>query len=93
MPSTAKRAELGRPPVTSGAASSPRKPTSLKRPLARVRITYGGRSPEYPPFFASETTAPIAGNTSPPPGSLPVCIRYAALSCPNCVWVIVRMTE
>ena len=45
MPSTSNCFALARPPVTSGAYASPRKPTSEKRPFALVRITNGGSSP------------------------------------------------
>ena len=61
MPSTTKFAELGFPPVTSGAYRSPRKPPSLKRPFADVRITNGGKSPRYSFPFIIAITAPIAG--------------------------------
>ena len=92
-PSTTNFGWFGLPPVTSGAYWSPRKPTSLKRPFAPVRITNGGRSPEYVFDFIIATTAPIAGYTSPPPGLRPVCMRYVAVSWPKCGWVIVRMNE
>ena len=93
MPSTTNFGCVGLPPVTSGAYLSPRKPTSLKRPFAAVRITNGGRSPLYSLSFIIATTAPIAGYTSPPPGLRPVCMRYVAVSWPKCGWVIDLITE